>query len=807
MAVVKYKVPSQAASGAQTFADQLVGNQITDGTSQLTNTNFAFDKIIPEKDSKTFSSSPFSDFFNLDNLKEETNSPTTQDGSIQKNDKIKFKGNIDDAAKSLFGSLNLRLQVAVTNIIKKFPAALYIDAKSPTNLSIYSLSGITYSTSSDTTTFNFSANLIYNPFDIAIITPSGNTTNNSDNLIRDFYNYYTKYVLDYNGLTYDVLIYLQPNSSNIVTIQVKGKPFTGTTTTDNFLIRPNDGITEEFFNNTDDLETLLLNRETKPKYQASFKVPRESLDTSKTEIISVNVNWPTTRDGWNLQIVGLDYTNYINKLSDLATEIDEYKSNLVVRFMTAPQLYEFDSIDQKAQSLFQLYGQAFDNVKKFIDNIAFMRNVSYDGVNNIPDVLLKNLSQTLGLSTVNLFDEKSLQDTLYTRQKSVYDGLLVGKTLIEAEYEFYRRLLVNLAHLYKSKGTRKGIDFLLKFLGAPEQLIEIDEYVYDVVSLPQQDFEYDIYDLIQGTKKDYTITGFTTGVTTYDIINDTIPTGYSFSGFIGGTITSSTNLSRDEYPIDSDGLPRKVTNTKDEIYFQKGAGWNELTTEHRSGDIIDTDLSSGTFVNGVFELTGRTKTIITKPKPFTYGEEYFDYFRTLPNLDYGFEITSRIDNQKINITTDENSEKLVLNRKNLNVYLSPSQGAEYDIYRKSRNLKTSFGNLLPQTGVTYDEYIDNVLDELIPNTNSVKYEKTYTGLTQTFNTYITNTGFTSLNFVSVNAFVNKISPYWVKVVEQFIPATTLWTGGNLIKNTLYNRSKYTYLKPNRTNRGSYGNYQ
>ena len=46
--VVKYKVPSQAASGAQTFSDNLVGIQITDGSSQLTNTNFALDRATPE---------------------------------------------------------------------------------------------------------------------------------------------------------------------------------------------------------------------------------------------------------------------------------------------------------------------------------------------------------------------------------------------------------------------------------------------------------------------------------------------------------------------------------------------------------------------------------------------------------------------------------------------------------------------------------------------------------------------------------------------------------------------------------------
>ena len=68
MATVKYKVPSQAASGADTFSDAIVGQQITNGTNQLTNANFEIDKSIPEKDSKTFISEPFSDYVTLDDI-------------------------------------------------------------------------------------------------------------------------------------------------------------------------------------------------------------------------------------------------------------------------------------------------------------------------------------------------------------------------------------------------------------------------------------------------------------------------------------------------------------------------------------------------------------------------------------------------------------------------------------------------------------------------------------------------------------------------------------------------------------------
>ena len=89
MTVVKRRVPSLAASGNQTFSDSLVGVQITDGSSQLANTNFAVDKIIPEKDSKNFKTSPFTDFFTLDTLNEETGAATTQPGNSKK-EKIRF---------------------------------------------------------------------------------------------------------------------------------------------------------------------------------------------------------------------------------------------------------------------------------------------------------------------------------------------------------------------------------------------------------------------------------------------------------------------------------------------------------------------------------------------------------------------------------------------------------------------------------------------------------------------------------------------------------------------------------------------
>jgi hypothetical protein len=768
--MARRKVPSQAATGAETFSDSLVGRQITDGSSQLTNTNFIVDRSIPDKDSKKFRTSQFSDFLTLDDLKEEVDSPTTSSKTKEERKKeIRFKSSKNNGAVSIFGSLKSRLSASITRIIKKYPTAAMVDADSLVKTTTFTAYDIVYNSNQNTTEFKVDFAMIYNPIDINFKSPNSNVIPTTDNQIRNFFSSYKKYVVELLGTTYPILTYTEPNSTNETVFKVFGKPFGNLNTYDkNYLIRPNDGIVEEFYLGLDDLEEILINRETSPKFKSTFKVPRDSFERDKIEITDVEIIWPTSKDGWNIKIVGLEFDDYITKLYDISDEIDNYKSNLFVRFMSAPQLYEFDSEDKKIESVFQLYGQGFDSVKKYIDNIANMRKVTYDGIKNVPDILLKNLANTLGLSTVSLLDEKQVDELLYVRQDSQYESINLGTNVVEAEYEFYRRLLVNLVELYKSKGTRSSIEFFLKFLGAPEPMIKINEYIYRVNGLPKSlDLEKDIYDVIEGTKTYTTLT--------FD------PISYSYT--TGSTI-SKTTYDRDEYPvIENTPLPRRAFDNATDMFFQKGAGWYEKTLDHRSSTILDNELSI---------LTGRTKTIKTKSKDFTYGEDYFDVFRTLPGLDTGFDIVTEVDNKKSHIKED--GSVFLLNRKNISVNLSPAQAVDYDIYRKSRELGISFGTttLLPQTRISFAEFLNNTISKQIKNSHSVKYRKNYIILEDIYRDYINSSNFTPYQFISVNEFINKMSPYWVQVIEQFIPATTLWTGGNLIENGTFGRSKYQY---------------
>lgn len=775
--MAKRKVPSQAASGLETFSDSIVGRQITDGTSQLANTNFALDRIIPEKDVKTFKTAPFSDFLTLEDLKIEVDVPTTVMQSSGEKRPIRFNSSKKEGSKALFGSLRERIRVSTGRIIKNYPAAIYVDAKGISSTTDYSATNIVYDPKTNKTSFDVSSSKFFNPFEIVLSKPTANELLSVDNKIRNLFSAYNKYSVVISDVLYNVTKYTEPNDDNVIALVVDGKPFTGSTSSDSFIIRPNNSIVEEFYLGLDDLEQTLLNRETYPIFQSTFTVPRESLDESKTEMVGVVINWPTSVDGWNIQISGLKYDTYLTQLNDLALEIDDYKSNLVTRFLVAPQLLEFDTEDQKIDKVFQLYGQSFDKVKTYIDNIAYMRSVSYDAINNVPDVFLKNLANTLGLNTIKLFDEKTLEEQIYNASKLVYNGTSIGKNLVDAELEFYRRLLVNLAFIYKSKGTRSSIEFFLKFIGAPEPMVKINEYVYNVTSvISKSSFDDDIFNVINNVE-----------------VNNTIefnPTTYTYSL---SSVTGLTTMSEiTDYPVDSETyLPKTPTTNQDNVFFQMGSGWSDITLDHRSSDILDTE-------NSV--LTGRTKELYTISKPYTYGEDFFDIYRTFPGLDYGYTLEGKIDNTKGQVLTDLNESNLVLNRKNISVFVSPANAVNYDIWRKSRELTLTFGtnSLEPQTGNSFAQYLENAFSSQVINSNTVKYRKNYIHLEDVYRDYVNqmiSSGYTPYDIIDSTDFVNQMSPYWSTVLEQIIPATTLWMGGNLIENSVFGRPKYAYKKP------------
>lgn len=818
----KYRYPPAPPAGSESFSPDLVGFQVVEGGG-LTQGNFEFTTAVVEKVNRTFDTGVFSIPYTLENLQiesiEESKRLQAKEYGVYPNYDISNVTNF-----SLYGSLQKRFSASVLKVINFFPAGLEVDRVFTDYTTANTASNISYDAIDDETTFDIDVTRIKNPLDIDY---SVNADRNVQlrpmavHPLRNITRNYLKYSLfigtgetEYLLSDFDASPSL---SAGTITVTVQGNPFSSTTTTESLLLRPNKYETEVVFSQDfDEIEKFLLNRLVTPKYTASFSVPRE--DNSGRFYNSVEkVTWPVA-GLWNIDISSERYDVYLTKLNDIAIVMDSFRTNLISRFLISGSLKEFDTGDQKLEKVLQIYGRSFDETKKFIDGLAYINSVNYQPKNDIPSELLKNLAQTLGFDTNNspITNEDFLFSIFGTKNQSIYPGQTRDKTPRELNYEYYRKIIINSGYLYKTKGTRQSIEFLMRMVGAPKALVEFNETIYMAdgpININQFNEEYD--SLSGGTRLE--ILPVLNPTDTYKI------KGVTYTAFTPTSQTTFIDTVRGDYPIDEEGYPTNPTFTNS-YFFEMGSGWYEQTPKHRANQQLD-------LTNSVF--TGQNPDIQTALEPYTYGEKYFDRYREFPYMDLGYELTAVKDNLKswaqdttgvrkstgaFNTYYNVSDERLVLNRKNIELYMNMGQGLVYDVWDMSRK----YDYPIPSTGLTSPYPTPGGIDWTVVNPRPK--QKTFFEFAQTFyknminvrnrQTQSSKTGgyptlqsiywkyLTSEEAVNIPSnqytyqkmidFTNGIGDYWMRLVEQVVPASTLWTGGQKMTNSEFDRQKFVY---------------
>lgn len=820
-------IKKSPGSGIGVF-DNLVGYQLVQGGG-LTYGNFQFTPSITEKTSPSFYTNLFDKPINLLDLGISDISNVRE--SIANELNVVPNYDISQVFNfSLYGSLSKRFSVSITKIINYFPASIDVNLYNDNLVTGYTATNISYEL--DSTTFDIDVLKIKNPFGVdftknAAINISSNEISVSE--FRDLTTYYKDYVLDIQGEQYPITI-LNPTdslTSGVLNITVSGNPFNILVyqveqSTTPFIIRPSNFLYNLVLKSDfDEVEQYMLNTLTNPVYTMNLQVPEEKDDGSFV-IVNYSLNWPL--DGsWNLDISSESFDTYLNKLQEISEYFDGVKTNLISRFFVADSLKEFDTNDRRVESVLQIYGRSFDEVKKFIDSLGYMNSINYVPKNDIPSQLLSELSKTLGWGdNFDFLYDKSLIDSIFgTNESGVYSAYSRTQTPLELNYAFYRNLVINSFYLFKSKGTRRPIEFLMKLFGVPDAMIQFNEHIYladGAVDLNK--FNNAIEKLDGGfyidsdpifTNQTYTIEGIL------------------FTGFTSNNDSVVVNYNINDYPVDTaTGYPKKVSNP--DFYFQKGAGWYELTPSNRSLEIPKRVVS------------GDTTTYSSEFEGFTYGQKYLDLFRRFPYMDDGFGLTKTIDNKKswnvLDVLTRKsldgdynayyflNTERLLLNVKNIDLYINPSQAIVYDIWLKSVENNYPIpqeGLNLSNSGSPNDPSGDSKdSTKIIPSPKT----KTFFEFLQTFSSnminvrnrlYITDNktgGYPVLQYIfwkyleaqqisgatnkytynNLIEYVNNINPYWVKIVEQMIPATTIWNTGGRYENTPFHRQKYVYKR-------------
>jgi len=822
----KYFYPPRPGNGAGTFSDNIVGLQTVEGGG-LTQGNFEFTTSVTEKVNRHFNVGAFSEPMTLDGMNIEDLTESRRIIATQ----FRVYPNYDVSQVlnfSMYGSLSKRFSVSVTKIINFFPASLDILYNSLDYTTGNTAINIFYDSNLDETYFEINVNRILNPFDIDYSISA--TTNLSIREIttspyRNLYNTYLDYCIDINDNIYKVLSF-QPSetlTSGYIAFYVSGAPFGTSATTSNntFKVRPNDYIVDRIFSEDfDEVEKFLVNRLVRPEYTAVFQVPQQN-EYGQFYTDYRQVTWP--KDGtWNLDIRSFLFDDYLTQLQDIAENLDSFKTNLISRFLVTGALKDFDTLGQKVEKIFQIYGRSFDQIKQFIDGLAYMNSVNYNPSNDIPSQLLANLSQTLGWSSnfSPITNEDFLSSVFGNTSTPTYPGYARALTPTELNYQYYRNLILNAAYLFKSKGTRRSIEFLMRLIGAPDSLIEYNEHIYLADQKINLDQFYTQYAKISG--------GTYVDESPSFLQNDTFKVkGQLFTAFTSTSVYESVSIRLVDYPMDAEGYPKAPLNTET-YFFQIGAGWYETTPSHRSPDEIQ--------LTGLV-YTGQNYSIQTQLTPFTYGQTYLNRYRDFPYMTEGFKLRKVVDNNKSWLATDDkirvsiqgdynayyfvDNEKLVLNVKNIDLFLNPAQGLVYDVWDESRR----YDYPIPESGLTVNYPVPGGVDSTYIKPDPKK--KTFFEFTQTFwenminvrnRQYITDGktgGYPTLQSIfwkyiqsqetvglpnnkytyqKLIDYVNGIGPYWLKLVEQMIPATTIWNGGVRFENSIFHKQKFVYRR-------------
>lgn len=834
MAIKKFTCPPQATGGFS-FSDNIVGLQVVDGGG-LTQGNFEFTTNVVEKQNRNFEIGTFSEPISLESMN--INDIEQSKMIIAKNFKVYPNYDLSQITNfTLYGSLVTRLSYSITKIINFFPAALEVSPTRQDFSTGYTVINISYDSIEKETTMEILLDAIRNPFAIDYsVNAEKNTAayEVSTSELRNMKKNYGKYSVFIGGNQYTINDIVPVNgNSTTFKIYVEGEPFPNEYFSNaQFIIRPTDYYVNKVFkDNFDAVENFLLNRQITPIYTAYFQVARENEDGTYSFTYE-GLKFPT--EGlWNLDIRSLAFQNYIDKLNEFATSLDNFNTNLISRFYTTSALLEFDTVDRKYDRILQIHGRSFDETKTFIGTLANMNSVNYTVKNDIPSQLLQNFAQTLGWATnISQISEIDFLSSVFSPQSRQFSGVPVGQTPDELNYQFYRNLIMNAAFLFKSKGTRKSIEILLKFIGAPEFLIDFNEYIYIAdqrISL--NEFEKQYLKISGGTYVQETPVLDLTDV--YSIM------GVQYTGVTLSSVTKDITVTTIDYPLDEFGCPSMPVGS-DSYFFQIGGGWFESTPQHRMPEKVD--LTTSVF-------TGENPTFQTTLLPFNYGEEYLQRYRQFPYMNLGFRLRRVSDNKKSWTDTDlpqrssfegnfnayyqVSEDCLVLNVKNVDIMLNPSLALAYDVW----SMSNQYNFPIPNEGLFYIKptYCVPNPKPVYPSPGGIDWtviipkpkEKTFFEFLQTFwknminvrnRQFITDGktgGYPTLasiywkyleseklinvkndNFTyqPIIDYLNGMGDYWVRLIEQMVPATTIWNTGVKYENSIFHRQKFVWRR-------------
>lgn len=382
---------------------------------------------------------------------------------------LNFRSN-DPNSYVYFGSMKVETSISINNIIDSWPygvVAQYGQNSATTVYDYVEFSGSGFTSAYSTFKIPYSA--VTNPGNVILTSAS---TRQGVSLLLNTEDFLVQ--LCGSTLKHEIRYYSFDEGSALMSddgfmeFEVDGLLFNDpllSSSTLTVYIRPNDRVVSDFKRQLSPLEYQLL-------YNGRLYAPNPLYNDGS--IIERYFIWPKLNDGLNIDISGGEFEFFKNSLIEFSEYIDQEKTDVMKKNFIPENFLDMDSDNSIYATITQSYAKQFDIIKNYIDNISYAHTVTYDGENSVPSKFLFKLTELLGLRLPKNFKESDLFEYLSgdvineVKPRSYYDQML------------WRRILVNIIWLYKRKGTRDALMFIFKLIGAPDELIRLNEYIYDI---------------------------------------------------------------------------------------------------------------------------------------------------------------------------------------------------------------------------------------------------------------------------------------------------------------------------------------
>lgn len=180
-------------------------------------------------------------------------------------------------------------------------------------------------------------------------------------------------------------------------------------------------------------------------------------------------------------ILSLDDPSVVSYIVTAQTSASLYdRNNQSIIFNMFPEAFtQTDPVSAEVFSNFALaLARHFDRIKLYVNQLPNLRRVSYGDFDQSPDELLDEVGRYFGWDLQGSF---ATTDALrYFVGRNVRVGpdanASLDSRLSQIKSELWRRVLLNLVYLYKTKGTAESVEALLRSYGVDSGFVRLKEY-------------------------------------------------------------------------------------------------------------------------------------------------------------------------------------------------------------------------------------------------------------------------------------------------------------------------------------------